>query len=108
MRFQPGFFVVVDRAVGERILFVFVFCVVFHFLIFVQGFSSKVHLQASRLSTPGASFFHSRTRILYKSAHVERIVYLKILVIVQGFSIKSCHSENIVFLRCAFSYRDSL
>ena len=102
------FFVVVGRAVGERDFFVSVFFAVFHFLIFVQGFSSKVHLQASRSSTSGASFFHSRTRILYKSAHVEHIVYMKILVFAQGFSIKSCHSEYTVFLRCALSYKDSL
>ena len=71
------------------IFFEFVFFAVFRFLIFVQGFSSKVHLQASRSSTSGASFSHSRTRILYKSAHVKNIVYMKILIFAQGFSSKS-------------------
>ena len=79
------------------------------------------------------SFSHSRARILIKSAPGRppdcRLLGPPFLVLVQGFSIKvlmqkyclhddSCsrtriltrsgNSENIVCLRCALSYKDSL
>ena len=79
------------------------------------------------------SFSHSRARILMKSAPGRppdcRLLGPPFLVLVQGFSIKvlmqkyclhddSCsrtriltrsgNSENIVCLRCALSYKDSL
>ena len=79
------------------------------------------------------SFSHSRARILMKSAPGRppdcRLLGPPFLVLVQGFSIKvlmqkyclhddSCsrtriltrsgNSENIVCLRCVFSYNDSL
>ena len=40
---QIGPLVVVGRAVGRLDFFVFVFFAVFHFLVFAQQFSSKVH-----------------------------------------------------------------
>ena len=42
-RSQIVLLVVVDRAVGRLDFFVFVFFAVFHFLVFAQRFSSKVH-----------------------------------------------------------------
>ena len=57
-------------------------------LDFVQGFSIKV----AKAKTLFFSNVHSRTRILYKSAHAGNhaiFVVFKLLILVQGFSIKS-------------------
>ena len=83
-------------------------------LAFVQGFSIKV-------ATAKTLFFsdvHSRTRILYKSAHAGNhaiFVVFKFLILVQGFSMKSAHVGHAYdYFRtdtnseCAFSYKDSL
>ena len=76
---RPGVvFVVVDVSDGD---FGFFF-VVFHFLILVQGFSIKVLMQKYCLHDDSCS----RTMILTRSGN----------------------SENIVCLRCALSYQDSL
>ena len=59
-------------------------------LAFVQGFSIKV----AKGKTLFFSDMHSRTRILYKSAHagIHAIFdVFKLLILVQGFSIKSAH-----------------
>ena len=88
------------------------FLFLFFSLFFIFSFSckdshEKFTWQASRLSTSGASFSGSRARILFKSAHAKYCLHddscsrTRILT-------RSGNSENIVCLRCVFSYNDSL
>ena len=83
-------------------------------LDFVQGFSIKVANTKSLIF----SNVHSRTRILYKSAHAGNHAIFdvfKLLILVQGFSIKSAqvghaydYFRSDTNSECAFSYKDSL
>ena len=83
-------------------------------LAFVQGFAIKV----AKAKTLFFSNVHSRTRILYKSAHAgnhEIFVVFKLVIIVQGFTIKSAHVGHAYeYFRsdtnseCSLSYKDSL
>ena len=65
-------------------------------LAFVQGFSIKVANTKSLFF----SNVHSRTRILYKSAHAgNHIIFVafKLLILVQGFFIKVATAKTLFF-----------